>query len=55
MGKMFERLVNNRIKHEIKTTEAQAGSQGGTATGDHITILNNTINQQMTKPMTKPC
>ena len=27
MSKVFERMVNNQIKNEIKTTEAQAGGQ----------------------------
>ena len=27
MGKVFERLINNRIKHKIETTKAQAGGQ----------------------------
>ena len=44
-GKLFERLINHRIKKEIKTSEAQAGGQRGKATADHITILNGVINQ----------
>ena len=35
-GKLFERLINNRIQKEIKTSEAQAGGQRGKATADHI-------------------
>ena len=45
-GKLFERLVNNRIKHEINTSEAQAGGQAGKSTADHITILNSIINHK---------
>ena len=49
MGKVFERLINNRIKHQIETTEAQAGGQAGKSTADHISILNNIINHNKNK------
>ena len=49
MGKVFERMVNNRVKNEIKTTEAQAGGQPGKSTADHITILNSIINHSRKK------
>ena len=49
MGKLFERLINNRIKREIETTEAQAGGQVGKSTADHISILNNIINHNKKK------
>ena len=49
MGKVFERLMNNRIKEEVTTTEAQAGGQPGSATADHIIILNSLINQMKKK------
>ena len=45
MGKVFERLINNRIKDEIRMTEAQAGK----STADHITILNSIINRSKRK------
>ena len=44
MGKYFERLINNRIKDEIRMTEAQAGGQAGKSIADHINILNSIIN-----------
>ena len=44
-GKLFERLLNNRIKVETKITESQAGGQKGIATADHLMILNALINQ----------
>ena len=44
-GKVFERLMNNRIKDEVITSEAQAGGQQGRSTADHIIILNSLINQ----------
>ena len=53
-GKLFERLINNRIEKEIKTSEAQPGGQCGKATADHITVLNGVINQQKRKRIDKP-
>ena len=44
IGKLFERLVNNRIKNTVKFTEAQAGGQQGKSTSDHINILKTLIN-----------
>ena len=46
MGKVFERLLNNRITNDITMTEAQAGGQAGRSTADHIIILNSIINQK---------
>jgi hypothetical protein len=43
MVKVYERLINNRIKKEITITEAQAGGQEGSATADHIMIINSLI------------
>ena len=42
-GKMFERIINNRISKTINITEAQAGGQKGRATVDHLTRLKDTI------------
>ena len=39
MGKMYERIINNRAIDEIEMTEAQAGGQKGKSTTDHILIL----------------
>jgi hypothetical protein len=44
-GKLFERLMNDRIKKETKITEIQAGGQKGVSTADHLMILNSIINQ----------
>ena len=46
---IFERLINNRIKDEIRMTEAQAGGQAGKSTADHINILNSIINHSKRK------
>ena len=53
-GNLFERLINNHIHKEIKTSEAQATGQRGKATADHITILIGVINQQKRKRINKP-
>ena len=43
VGKMFERLINNRMNKDIKITDAQAGGMKGRATVDHILILKELI------------
>ena len=44
MGKLFERIINNRIQNVVKFTEFQAGGQQGKSTADHINILKSLIN-----------
>jgi hypothetical protein len=44
VGKLYERLINNRARHKIKITDAQAGGQKGRATVDHILLLKEAIN-----------
>ena len=39
VGKMFERLINNRINPEVNMSDAQAEGIKGRATVDHILIL----------------
>ena len=39
VGKMFERLINNRMTPSVQMTDAQAGGIKGRATVDHILIL----------------
>ncbi len=43
VGKVFERIINNRIKPKIDITEAQAGGKEGAATADHLTTLKEII------------
>ena len=43
-GKLFERLINNRIVPAIDMTDAQAGGVKGRATVDHILILKELVN-----------
>ena len=44
-GKVFERIINNRILPNINMSEAQAGGQKGKSTTDHLLILKNNINK----------
>ena len=43
MGKLFVRIINNRITKTVNITEAQAGGQKGKSTADHLLILNRII------------
>ena len=43
MGKLYERVINNRITKEVEMSEAQAGGQKGKATTDHLLILKDLI------------
>jgi hypothetical protein len=49
MGKIFERMLDQRIKNSINITEAQAGGQRGKATSDHLLIINSLIKQNKLK------
>ena len=52
MGKIYERLINNRVKQVLEITEAQAGGKRGASTADHLMVLKETIkqNQNRKKP-----
>ena len=43
-GKLFERLVNNRMVPMVHMTDAQAGGIKGRATVDHILVLKELVN-----------
>ncbi len=45
LDKLFARLIDNRIKTKILVSEAQAGGQNVKPTADHLSIINNIINQ----------
>ena len=45
VGKMFERIINERALKEIIITENQAGGQKGRSTSDHIALLQEMINE----------
>ena len=44
IGKLFERLISNRVTPKINMTDAQAGGIKGRATVDHILILKELVN-----------
>ena len=44
-GKVFERIINERVKKEVQLTEAQAGGIPGNATCDHLIIIDQTIEE----------
>ena len=52
MGKMYERIINNRTTEKIDMTQAQAGGQKGKSTTDHILIIKELT--QKAKEMKKP-
>ena len=43
IGKLFERIINERLKTKIDMTDAQAGGRAGSATTDHLLILSQAI------------
>ena len=53
-GKLFERILDIRIKDNIDMTEAQAGGQKGKATADHLNIINSIITHNKYKKNKKP-
>ena len=42
-GKLFERIIDDRVKSMVEMTDAQAGGRAGSATTDHLLILNQAI------------
>ena len=52
MGKLYERIINNRITEEEGITEAQAGGQKGKATTGHLLILKDLIKDAQNKRKT---
>ncbi len=51
-GKLYERVINNRVLKEINLSDAQAGGKKGRATTDHLLIIKDII--QMAKNKRKP-
>ena len=43
VGKVFERMINERAKEQVRMTELQAGGSKGRATVDHILVLKEII------------
>ena len=52
VGKMFERLINNRMVPRVQMTDAQAGGIKGRATVDHILVLKELVNAAKKKKTT---
>ena len=48
VGKVYERIINERIKKQLQITKAQAGGKPGSSTADHLIILKEAI-QDITK------
>ena len=46
MGKLFERIVNERAKKEVTISDAQAGGKEKRATTDHLLILKEVVASQ---------
>ena len=49
IGKVYERLVNNRIANRINITEAQAGGRKGKSTANHIEKIKEAIENNKAK------
>ena len=45
VGKVYERILNERTKKEVQITKAQGGGIAGNATVDHLIVLNEAIRQ----------
>ena len=44
-GKLYERIINERVKKQVQLTEAQAGGMPGSATCDNLIILDQRIQE----------
>ena len=49
VGKVYERIINNRALKHINITDAQAGGKEGRSTTDHLLILKEIINTKKRK------
>ena len=52
IGKVYERIINERVKKEVNMTKAQAGGKPGCSTVDHLIVLKQTIKEIRDKGMT---
>ncbi len=39
MGKLYEQIINERVKQRVRITNAQVGGRSGSATTDHILLM----------------
>ena len=44
-GKLYERIINERVKHQVQITDAQAGGIPGSAMVDHLIVLKQTLQE----------
>ena len=52
VGKVYERIINERVKKQITIRKAQAGIKPGCATTDHLIVLKQTIQEITEKKQT---
>ena len=52
IGKVYERIINERVKKQVNITKAQAGGKPGCSTVDHLIVLKQTIDEITTNGKT---
>ena len=52
IGKVYEIIINERVKKEVTITKAQAGGKTGCSTVDHLIVLKQTIEEIRAKGQT---
>ena len=52
VGKVYERIINERVKKDVNITKAQAGGKPGCSTVDHLIALKQTIKEIRNKGLT---
>ena len=52
IGKVYERIINEKVKKEVTITKAQAGGKTGCSTVDHLIVLKQTIEKIRDKGQT---
>ena len=55
LGKLCERIINNKIQIIIEMTEAQGGGRRGAATVDHLKYINTYIQEMKKRRKEKRC
>lgn len=55
LGKLFERVINNRVKKYLKFTQAQAGGREGKSCVDHTFVLKSILNQHQQENVETYC
>ena len=52
IGKVYERILNERVKQHVVITNAQAGGIEGNSTVDHLIVLKQTVKEITSKKLT---